>query len=304
MAVTLKQIEAFVWIADLGSFRAAAEKLHLTQPAISARINVLEQDLGTAVFVRETRNAELTPEGRKLFIYAERLMKLEQDVLTAFADTANVAQTIRVGASETIISTWLPEFMTHLGKARTQLSFDLIVDSTDNLRNALVAREIDLAFLMGPVAETTISNREICTYDQILAASPELNGRHDFWSLADIGEETILTFASNTKPYRHIRELLTSTAVDAPHITTSTSLGAIIRLALSGMGICAIPSTVIKSELASGALVQLDTDVELPNISFTASFVSGSTISSLMNDITDQVQAFLANRLIKNIYQN
>ena len=105
----VRNLDTFYWIASLGSFRAASEKLNLTQPAISARIQVLEQDLGTEVFVREVRNAELTAEGRKLFQYAERLMNLEQDILSAFVETTTVEQTIRVGASETIVSTWLPE---------------------------------------------------------------------------------------------------------------------------------------------------------------------------------------------------
>ena len=81
----IRNLDTFYWIASLGSFRAASKQLNLTQPAISARINVLEQDLGAPVFVRELRNAELTAVGRKLFPYAKRMMQLEQDVLTAFS---------------------------------------------------------------------------------------------------------------------------------------------------------------------------------------------------------------------------
>lgn len=101
----IRNLDTFYWIASLGSFRAAAEHLNLTQPAISARIQVLEQDLGAQVFVREVRNAELTSNGRRLMIYAERLMNLEQDVHAAFVDTSSLEQTIRLGASETIVST-------------------------------------------------------------------------------------------------------------------------------------------------------------------------------------------------------
>ena len=288
----VRNLDTFYWIANLGSFRAASEKLNLTQPAISARIQVLEQDIGTELFIRETRNAELTPAGRKLFGYAERFMNLEQDILGAFIQTANVEQTIRVGSSETIVSTWLPEFMSTFSQQRAGLSFDLRVDSTDNLRNALVAREIDLAFLMGPVAEVSITNHEVCAYDMVFAAQPNLANKHKRWSIDDISDESVLTFATNTKPSRQIKELLASDR-HPPKMTTSTSLGALIRLATSGMGICAVPRAVIAEQLANGQLLELTTTEKLPPLTFTASYVSGSPLSALLTDITEGALAFL-----------
>ena len=295
----VRNLDTFYWIASLGSFRAASEKLNLTQPAISARIQVLEQDLGTEVFVREVRNAELTSEGRKLFAYAERLMNLEQDILSAFIETTSVEQTIRVGASETIVSTWLPEFMGTYSQSKPGLSFELLVDSTDNLRNALVAREIDLAFLMGPVAEVSVTNKEICAFDMVFAGLPELAKKHKQWDLEHIAAETILTFATNTKPSRQLKELLTSD-LHQPKMTTSTSLGAIIRLALSGMGLCAIPRAVIADELAAGELSEVNTNVRLSPIAFTASYVSASPLNGLLLDISAGVLQFL-NKNHKNI---
>lgn len=299
----IRNLDTFYWVATLGSFRAASRKLNLTQPAISARIQVLEQDLGAEVFLREVRNAELTAEGRRLLPYAERLMRLDQDVLAAFAESTSVEQTIRLGSSETIVSTWLPDFLEHLSRTHRGLSFDLSVDATDNLRNALVAREIDLAFLMGPVAEVSITNQDICAYEMVLAASRPIAGRHEKWTIRDAADQPILTFANNTKPTRQIREMLAPHRSTSLDMTTSTSLGALIRLAKSGLGICAIPKAVIASELASGDLIELQTVFELPTISFTASFVSGGASSSLMASISDEVSEFLKGRMIKNIYQ-
>lgn len=230
-------------------------------------------------------------------------MQLEQDVLSAFADTSSIEQSIRVGASETIASTWLPDFMGGLSRSHGNLAFDLRVDSTDNLRNALVAREIDLAFLMGPVAEVSVANQQVCSYEMVFAASPRIAGQKTCWRLEDIANEPVLTFATNTKPYRQLRELLSPLTNGAPNMTTSTSLGAVIRLGVSGMGICAVPRAVIEEEIAAGALCLLKTDVELSAIAFTASYVSGSPAKALMQDMIERVSAFLAPRLIKNVYQ-
>ncbi|WP_300031896.1 LysR family transcriptional regulator [uncultured Roseobacter sp.] len=290
----IRNLDTFYWIATLRSFRGAAEKLNLTQPAISARIQMLEQDLGTPVFLRQTRNAELTPAGRQLLPFAEKYMRLEQDILAAFSGHARIEQTIRLGASETIVASWLPVFLSQLSQSHPGLSFDLMVDSTDNLRNALVARELDLAFLMGPVAEVSVTNTDLCAFEMIFAAAPQVASLHKSWSLRDIGAQTVLTFAQNTKPSRQIREMLAPQSRRAPAMTTSSSLGALIRLAGTGFGICAVPRAVIESELASGGLVELDTEVRLPPIAFTASFVSGSPISSLMNTLAQEATRFLS----------
>ena len=300
----IRNLDTFYWIASLGSFRAAANKLNLSQPAVSARIQVLERDLGVKVFERELKKSELTSEGRLLFVFAERQMKLEQDVLSAFVDTTTIEHTIRLGASETIVSSWLPDFMVNLSRMRRNFSFDLRVDSTDNLRNALVGREVDLAFLMGPVAEVSIANHELCAYEMIFAATPDLAALHDGWDLERIACHQVLTFATNTKPYLQIREMLSAHSDGMPNMTTSTSLGAIIRLAISGMGICAVPKAIIRDELRTGSLVALRTGVELVPITFTASHISASPTDGLVAEIIKQSIQFLEGRLIKNIYQS
>ena len=298
----IRYLDTFYWVASLGSFRAAADKLNLTQPAVSARIQVLEQDLGAEVFVRDVNKTKLTPDGRKLMGFTECLMRLEQDVLSAFLDTTDAKQTIRLGASETIIATWLPDFIVRLRESHAKLSFDLQVDSTDNLRDALVSREIDLAFLMGPVAAATIANHDICTYEMIFAARSDLAALKPEWKLADIAGQPVLTFAANTKPSKQIRELLAPYSNGPPNMTTSTSMGVIIRLAKSGMGICAVPRAVIETELQTGELTVLETDVRLPAISFTASYVSGSPGSDLLASISEDAVGYLRSK--KKIKQN
>ena len=299
----IRNVDTFYWIATLGSFRKAAQKLNLTQPAISARIQVLEHDLGTEVFLREVRNAELTPAGRRLLPYAERLMRLDQEVLSAFSETTPIEQTIRLGSSETVVSTWLPDFLGHLGGSKRALTFDLTVDSTDSLRNALVARELDLAFLMGPVAEVSITNHDICSFEMVLAATSTIAERRRLWKRSHIAQETILTFANDTKPNRQIRAMLAPHASANLDMTTSTSLGALVRLARSGLGVCAIPKATIGAELSSGALTLLKTDFKLPPIAFTASYVSSGNNSDLMAAICDEVSTFLADKTINNVYQ-
>src|SRR5258708_3518257 len=88
--VDLRNLETFVWVAQLRGFRAAAAKLNTTQPAVSARIAALEDELGARLFDRARRGAALTVKGEKLLGYPERMLQLRADMLQAVPDPTEV----------------------------------------------------------------------------------------------------------------------------------------------------------------------------------------------------------------------
>ncbi len=85
--MNLKQIQAFVWVATLGSFRKTAEKLFTTQPAISSRIAALEESLGVKLFERGTGKVALTSKGNELLPLAEQFLFLAE----RFKERANAS---------------------------------------------------------------------------------------------------------------------------------------------------------------------------------------------------------------------
>jgi DNA-binding transcriptional LysR family regulator len=78
--MNLKQLEAFYWIARLGSFHAAARHLKMRQPSVSARVRELERHLGIALFDRSGRSVRLTTKGRELLSYADQMLQLAGEV--------------------------------------------------------------------------------------------------------------------------------------------------------------------------------------------------------------------------------
>ncbi|MFD2854384.1 LysR family transcriptional regulator [Seohaeicola zhoushanensis] len=111
MAVTLKQLEAFVWIADLGSFRAAAERLNTTQPNISARIAALEEILNVTLMERDAGSVRLTPRGRDLLDHARAVLRQTEALIAASGQKALFDGTLRLGVTEMIVHTWLKDFL-------------------------------------------------------------------------------------------------------------------------------------------------------------------------------------------------
>src|SRR5882724_8841232 len=172
--VDFKNIETFVWVVTLGSFRGAAHKLNTTQPAISQRIAQLEAEMGVRLLQRDNRSVLPTPSGRQMMLYAEKLIGLRSEMLAAVRDRAAMRGVLRLGVSETIVHTWLSRLIKDVNTAYPNLSLEIEVDITPNLRARLLAQEIDLAFLLGPLTAPTVRNRVLCDYPNGFLASPAL----------------------------------------------------------------------------------------------------------------------------------
>ena len=112
MNVTLRQLRAFVAVAQLGSFSAAAVRLHLTQSALSMLVRSLEDEIGVPLFVRTTRSVKLTDAGRDFLPLAEQMLV---DLHNAVADTRARAERARgrivVAVTPTFASTMLPPLL-------------------------------------------------------------------------------------------------------------------------------------------------------------------------------------------------
>ncbi|HYM04585.1 MAG TPA: LysR family transcriptional regulator, partial [Stellaceae bacterium] len=125
--VDFRALETFVSVAALGSFRGAAAKLNMTQPAISQRIAQLEDRLDAKLLERRSRAVGLTPAGRALLVYAEKLLRLRAEMMQALAERQGLSGVLRLGVSETIVHTWLARFIERLDKAHPLLALEIEV---------------------------------------------------------------------------------------------------------------------------------------------------------------------------------
>jgi DNA-binding transcriptional LysR family regulator len=270
-----KALETFIWISRLGSFRAAAERLNTTQPSVSSRIAALERELGTRVFDRSGRRATLTRKGRDLVLYADRLLALRNEILTAVADPAAVQGTVALGVVETIAHTWLPKLIERVAQTYPAISLELDVDISVNLRERLVACELDAAFLMGPISRPEIVNLPLSNFPLSWLASPKRGLAGRTLTLDELGHVPIITFPRHSRPHMDLEALFHGTNV-RPRIHSSSSLATIVRMAVDGIGVCALPVDIVRSELQRGELCILESPVRLPDLYFTASFPADS----------------------------
>ena len=154
-----RSIETFLWVVKLGSFRGAAARLNTTQPAISQRIAQLEREMGVKLLNRDHRVASPTPSGRQMMVYAEKLIGLRSEMMAEVGDRSAMRGVMRLGVAETIVHTWLPRLVKSVNEVYPNLSLEIEVDITPNLTARLLAQEIELAFVVGPLSASGVHNR-------------------------------------------------------------------------------------------------------------------------------------------------
>lgn len=274
--IDLRNIETFFWAAALGSLRAVSEKLGTTQPAVSQRIASLEATLGVRLFDREARGVKLTAKGHELLAHAERMLQVRRDMMQAARDQSTMSGTLRIGVAETIVQTWLPTLIEEVHVAYPSLVLEIEVDSSHVLQSHLMARQIDLAFLLGPVLEARVENLPLCTYPLAWVAKPSVDLGPAPITLAQVATLPIITYPSNSAPYRQVRDMLMRAGIPTPRMYGSASLSMVVRMVLDGIGTAVITPVFLGRELERGELRLLDVAVDpLPDLSFMASWIDG-----------------------------
>ena len=105
--MNLRFVEAFYWVASLKSISRAAEKLFLTQSAMSSRISTLEDELGVQLLDRGDKQFKLTAAGARFLFYADKLLGLQRDVKLEMGANVQMAVSMRIGAIESVLHSWL-----------------------------------------------------------------------------------------------------------------------------------------------------------------------------------------------------
>lgn len=269
--VNLDQLRAFLFVVRLGGVGKAAEGLHLTQPAITARIRNLEERMGTPLFDRSAGAMKLTKRGERLFVLAERFEHLasvvERDVMNPDA----IEGRLRLGVSETIAQCWLPDLIYKLHSRFPRIEIEFNVDISVNLRTALLERSLDLAILLGPVSEYAVSNIDLPGFDlawytACSAPAPETSQAYF--------KRPVLTYARQTRPFHELKALLFDEVGSDVALFPSSSLLACFKLVEADLGVAALPRALGQDYVNRGTIREFDPGWIPEPLHFTASFIN------------------------------
>lgn len=265
--MTFDQIRTFLWVARLGGFRKAAERLHLSQPAVSTRISNLEQELRVTLFERGPGALVLTKHGTLMLSYAEQMLFVEEEIKQRVANPSETEGLFRVGASETIAQSWLPQFLEAFSEQYPRVNVDLTVDISLNLRADLLERRLDLALLMGPISEFSVENVALPSFDlhwYRSTANPQ----------TDLSAIPVMSYSSKTRPYRELMAELSRRIGPKLRVYASASLSASLKMIAAGVAVGPYPRALANDFLISGQIVEFDPGFVPTPLAFTASYLS------------------------------
>lgn len=267
--LNLDQLSAFLHVVRLGSVTKAADALHLTQPAITARLRNLQTAMGTELFDRSAGGLRLTRKGEMLLAYAERFERLEGLVQRDIVAPDSLEGRLRIGVSETVAQCWLPDLITRLHGRYPSLEIEFNVDISINLRAALLDRAVDLAVLLGPISEYSVNNIDLPDFDlawYVAAQTPEPEDPTGHF------RRPVLTYARQTRPFRELRKLLQDRVDPGVKLFPSSSLSACFRLVEAELGVAALPRALGREFVARGTIREFDPGWVPPPLHFTASY--------------------------------
>ena len=159
--MNLKFLETFIWVAKLRSFSLAADKLHSTQAAISSRISVLEQDLGSKLFTRDPKGVKLTRAGERVLLHAEQVTESMTRLRDSLHDEKLAFGTIRVGAMDSAVHSWFVDFVADVMAHYPNLDIEVTSDTALTLNEQLRRGMLDMVIQTDMLRDETIRSMEL-----------------------------------------------------------------------------------------------------------------------------------------------
>jgi DNA-binding transcriptional LysR family regulator len=176
----LYQLRTFAAVADEGHLTRAAERLHLSQPAVSAHIKALEDDLGVALFDRSSSGMSLTRAGRKLIEHAERVLAAAGELrYAARAFQGEISGHVRLGTVSDPEFLRLGEFLGRLVEQHPGLEIELRQEVSGAALEAVRTGELDASFYFGEVTDAAIRALALCEIAYRVVAPAAWSARLD-----------------------------------------------------------------------------------------------------------------------------
>jgi DNA-binding transcriptional LysR family regulator len=265
MRFTLAQLEAFYWIAKLGTVRDAARHMSLAQPTVSLRIRDLETALGAALFERAGRTVRLTHDGLILLQDATPLLAAARQIQERAGTHDTVQGTIRLGVPETFAVVCLPELINVLSQEHPALRLELDIATSATLSQHVEDRQVDLAFVASPEDNPRLRLLPLGQHEFGWIA----HSRLDLSPPARPADLRHLPIISNPHPspqYRTITDWFRTAGLEPLRLSVCNSVSVIAHLVAAGIAISVLPLPLVKHEVAAGQLKVLASRPRIANL--------------------------------------
>lgn len=261
--MNLRFVEAFYWVVTLKSVTRAAEKLHLTQSAMSSRVAALEQELGTLLLDRRDKQFRVTVPGMRFYAHAEKLLALQREIKAEMGGGAAQPVTLRVGAIESVVHSWLIDWVRETRQRHPTLALELTVETSPVLVDQLQRGTLDLVLAVTPAVGHEVRSQVLPVMEMVFTGHAEQHRKRRY-TLAEIACFELMTFQRGSQPHLGLLDLLRRSSVEAQRVHSISSISAMAQLVEDGLGLATLPKAVVQRLARRMPLKALAVDAVLP----------------------------------------
>ena len=258
---TLHNISAFIRVARLGSFSAAAREIKAVPSVITKRISQLEQELGTRLIIRSTRGLSLTSAGERYLPRFVRLIAAHEEIFNASEEkNQRVEGLLRIQTPPTITSMFLGTILTdfQIKHPRVDMEVILMERSVNPLEEGF-----DLTLGAWPISYPNVIDVPLCRYELVCVCAPSyLRGRERPEHPTDLVDHQCLTTVlfRTSWTFTHPRGAMT---IEVHSRLQSSDARMVREAARKGMGVSMLPRFLVHADLQDGSLIPLLEDFSI-----------------------------------------
>ena len=234
----LRIVEA---VARIGSMNRAAAELNMVQSNVTARIRLLEEELGVQLFVRHSRGVEPSEAGLRLLSYVEQIRALFREATTAVKEDGIPKGKLRVGMLETTAGLRLPTLVAQYARQYPKVELAIVTGTTTSLINQVVEHELDGAFVAGPVHNRELSEEPLFLEDLVLVSPLSMQ---TFDDLAEAENLKVIVLRQGCSYRERLGSILDGLGIRYVMMEFG-SLDAIITSITAGVGITLLPKALV-----------------------------------------------------------
>ena len=254
-----RQLAAFCAIVERKSFSEAAERLGVTQPAVSQQIRSLEDRLGQQLLDRSGRRVEPTEVGRRLYRGAQRLLAQERQLLEDLAGEAEgpLRGQLALGASTGPGGTVVPVLLCEFAEANPDVTVDLSISDTQTIVDRVARRELELGVVGATPRNRSVAYEPFFRDEVVLVCPPEHRFSGKTITLDDLRSEPLIVMQEGAGVRQVIEDELRTRGTRLRDLDVRLELGlqeSVKSAVEAGHGVTFISRTAVEPELAAGTL--------------------------------------------------
>jgi DNA-binding transcriptional LysR family regulator len=254
-----RQLAAFCAVVERKSFSQAAERLGVTQPAVSLQIRSLEQRLGRQLLDRSGRRVEPTEAGRRLYASAQRVLAAEEHLLEELDadDEGAITGTLELGASTGPGGTVVPLLLCEFQEQHPDVGVRLIVSDTQTVVDRVAERELELGIVGAGRRHRGVAFEPFFSDEVVLACPAEHRFAGKTVSLDDLKGEKLIVMQDGAGVRQVIEDELRKAGMRLRDLDVRLELGlqeSVRSAVLAGHGIAFISRLAIEADLAAGRI--------------------------------------------------